>query len=353
MADRYKDIGNILGNFIHGFRQGIIITDKNGLVTWVNKSIQTTTGYSFDEFIGKTPGEVLQGKETNPLTVEEIRKGLRKGELVEVEILNYDKFGNKMWLDLQIFPVVNDENEITDFISIQHDISKLKEKNEKLESFNHIVSHNLINQVNNIHSLTRILSKYVTEGQKKYLTLLNISSNKLLETVSGLKSLLTIEKEGIDLQLELIPIKDFILKVTEGVLIGNSSVSITVDDESLGESDAILTNAAYLESIVHNLLTNAIKYRHPDRAIKIVVKVQKIVNQIVIRVIDNGLGIDMEKAGDHIFKIFQTFHDNQDSVGVGLYLSKKQAEELGGDLSVESQVGEGSVFSLTLPFQES
>ena len=70
---------------------------------------------------------------------------------------------------------------------------------------------------------------------------------------------------------------------------------------------------------------------------------------IRIMVKDNGQGIDMDKYGRDIFGLFKTFHNSEDSHGVGLYLVKKQVNEMGGDITIQSQAGHGTTFSITIP----
>jgi len=110
----------------------------------------------------------------------------------------------------------------------------------------------------------------------------------------------------------------------------------------------ILGLPAYLNSVVLNLLTNAIKYRKPNTSPKIKVTSEEKENFIGINFHDNGLGIDLDKHGNNLFKMYKTFHQSEDSRGVGLFITKTQVEAMGGKIEVESEPGEGSVFSICL-----
>ncbi|MDL5046486.1 ATP-binding protein [Oscillatoria amoena NRMC-F 0135] len=110
---------------------------------------------------------------------------------------------------------------------------------------------------------------------------------------------------------------------------------------------AIHYPAIYLESILLNLLTNAIKYRHPNR--QPVITFETYENRQhgkVLKVTDNGLGIDMERHGKKIFGLHKTFHRNADARGVGLFITKAQIEAMGGSITVSSVLGEGTVFTI-------
>ncbi|MDD5151974.1 MAG: ATP-binding protein [Flavobacterium sp.] len=105
-------------------------------------------------------------------------------------------------------------------------------------------------------------------------------------------------------------------------------------------------NSAYLESVLLNLTTNAIKYAHPDRlpVIEFDFCIKK--NKKVLAVKDNGLGIDLEKYEKLLFGLYNTFHNNDKASGIGLYITKNQIEDMKGKINVTSEVGEGTVFEV-------
>ena len=107
---------------------------------------------------------------------------------------------------------------------------------------------------------------------------------------------------------------------------------------------------AYLESVILNLATNAIKYSDPEKQ-NIVIEfyteqVEGFHEYHVLCVKDNGLGIDLVRYKDVMFGLYKTFHKHKDSTGIGLYITKNQIESMGGKIEVESQVGIGSTFKI-------
>jgi signal transduction histidine kinase len=102
----------------------------------------------------------------------------------------------------------------------------------------------------------------------------------------------------------------------------------------------------YLESILQNLLSNALKYRSPKRTPEITVRTGVENGSIVLRVSDNGLGIDMVKFGEELFGLHKTFHEHQDARGVGLFLVKTQIEAMGGTVEAESEIDKGTTFTI-------
>jgi PAS domain S-box-containing protein len=109
----------------------VIITDPNGHILWVNGGFTRISGYTLEEVKGKKPGHVLQGKDTDKNTVDRIRKKIQERVSFREEILNYHKNGTPYWLQLNITPVFNEKQELTNFIAFELDITNKKQ--EELE----------------------------------------------------------------------------------------------------------------------------------------------------------------------------------------------------------------------------
>jgi len=111
----------------------IVITNVKGEIEWVNKGFNKITGYTLNEVIGKTPGDVLQGPETDPETVKEIAIHLNNQEKIERDILNYTKDGRPYWNSIQIQPVFDSKGILVNFISVQRDISEKRKLDKELK----------------------------------------------------------------------------------------------------------------------------------------------------------------------------------------------------------------------------
>jgi signal transduction histidine kinase len=104
----------------------------------------------------------------------------------------------------------------------------------------------------------------------------------------------------------------------------------------------------YLENIFYNLISNSLKYTSKNTAPEILITTERKDDRICIRVKDNGLGIDLKRYKDRLFKLNQVFHEGYDSKGIGLYITKTQVESLGGTIEVTSVQNEGCEFIVTL-----
>ena len=110
----------------------IIISDKEGRITWVNEAFFRVTGYSFDEVVGKIPGELLQGPETNPVIKRYMHEKIKLLKAFECDVINYSKTGRKYWVRIQCQPQFNENGELTNFFALQTDITNEKEAEQNL-----------------------------------------------------------------------------------------------------------------------------------------------------------------------------------------------------------------------------
>jgi signal transduction histidine kinase len=127
--------------------------------------------------------------------------------------------------------------------------------------------------------------------------------------------------------------------------IKDTQANITFDFSSVNH---ITSLHPYLESIFYNLVSNAIKYRHPGRIPRIHIESRPVDSYVIITFADNGLGIDLEKHGENLFNLYKRFHFHTEGKGMGLYLVKTQLAALGGKIDVRSYINEGTVFSVYL-----
>jgi PAS domain S-box-containing protein len=218
-------------------------------------------------------------------------------------------------------------------------------QNSRLLNFAHIVSHNLRSHSGNIEMLLDIIDE---EKEKDFLeesfSHLRSSSNSLTQTIDHLKELVEIQTELIH-KRENLNLNKYLGK-TLNILGEEISKNKVVIQNSIPHEETITFNPAYLESVLLNFTSNAIKYSHPDRTPVISYSITSNQTQKILEIQDNGLGINLEKHGKKLFGMYKTFHKNQDSRGIGLFITKNQIEAMGGSVHVKSQVGLGTTFKI-------
>ncbi|MES2826952.1 MAG: PAS domain S-box protein [Bacteroidota bacterium] len=223
----------------------------------------------------------------------------------------------------------------------------ISDQNKRLINFAHIVSHNLRSHAGNFQMLLELLQMEQVESEKRHmLDLLRQNAANLSETIANLNEVVSFQlndkKQTKSINLS-IQIKKTLTAIQALAEKQQAKFSVLVDEDL-----NINYNPAYLESILLNFFTNAIKYRHPDRDPEISISSFIEDGKIILEVKDNGLGIDLQLHGKKLFGMYKTFHDHADARGIGLFITKNQVEALGGTISVDSEVNVGTTFRLAL-----
>ncbi|HEY1008168.1 MAG TPA: ATP-binding protein, partial [Sphingobacteriaceae bacterium] len=236
------------------------------------------------------------------------------------------------------------EEQTADLQRLSHD---LIQQNRELERFAYVASHDLRAPAGNIEALLRLYKEAKDKDERESLidTMQDVSENlstKLNDLVDGLRGKGEVNRMSETLPLQ--PIYDKVIK-NLSVDIRKADAEVTYD---FSEAPEITSPKSYIESIMQNLISNAIKYRDPSRRPEIRVRSHKQQGRTCIVVSDNGLGIDMEKHGADLFGLYKTFHNNRNSKGVGLYITRAQVLSLGGRIEVSSTPGKGSTFTVCL-----
>lgn len=179
--------------------------------------------------------------------------------------------------------------------------------------------------------------------QKEVLSKIKPVVNHLMEVFNELVESIQV-KQDTEIESDRIDLKDTLDKVLQGfeTQIKEYQADIQID---LKEAPIVCFPQKYMDSILTNLISNALKYKSPEKTPKIIIKTVKDVNDsVVLSISDNGLGIDLELHKDQIFKIRKTFHRHPDAKGFGLFMTKTQVEAMNGRIWAESKPDHGSTF---------
>ncbi len=282
-----------------------------------------------------------------------------EGKKFNIEIKMLTKNNRSFWVRAMGKPVFNDLKKIIGIRGVFQDIdaSKTKEislqktsnivasQNKRLFNFAHIVSHNLRSHTSNLTLISELIDTY-DSCEEKLSLIENVKdiANSLHETIEHLNEVVTIQT-STNKSKSLVVFDNILNQVIKsiGQIIAKENTTIHSNFSKLEAIDYI---PAYLESIFLNIITNAIKYKHPDRNPIITIKSKVLDNNKILEISDNGVGIDMDKYGDKIFGMYKTFHYNDDAVGIGLFITKNQVEALNGKISVSSEVNKGTTFKI-------
>lgn len=111
----------------------IVVTGRTGKITWTNPAFTDLCGYSAEEVYGKKPGSFLQGKETDPETVRELREAVRHGKVHHTEIINYHKKGHHYWVGISLTPLHTGEGKLDGFVAVERDVTAMRKRIASLE----------------------------------------------------------------------------------------------------------------------------------------------------------------------------------------------------------------------------
>ncbi|MBC5991552.1 ATP-binding protein [Pontibacter cellulosilyticus] len=224
---------------------------------------------------------------------------------------------------------------------------ELQIKNKKLEDFAQIIAHNLRSPMSNIKGLYELYKAEPThETSAEVMERMSKMIDNMSSTIDELNLVL---RSAIKQELvrENVQISELIEKEKQNLQTSILKTNAVIRTDL--QVSALHVPKVYFESILHNLLSNALKYSSDTRKAEIYVRSWAADEQVYLSVADNGLGIDLDKVKTKMFGLYNTFHRNKDSKGIGLYLTKTQVELIGGKIEVESEVNKGTTFTLCFP----
>ena len=351
----------------------VVVTDTEGHIKWVNHGFTIMTGYSLEEVQGEKPGRLLQGPETDPETALKISRAVKRRERVEVEILNYHKSGKPYWLHLEITPITNDQGEVVEYIALERDITEKRQAAQELikakrvaeeaniakSDFLAAMSHEIRTPMNGVIGMIDLLK--TTSLEEKQRDLVKTAQDSAVTLLSIIDSILDFSKiEAGRLELEQTPV--LLEEVLEGVadtllpIADKKGIELMISYDP--EVPAVKADPVRLRQILFNLGGNAIKFTNPDRVPvgRVELRVDytgaladKVNVDLIVK--DNGIGMSEKVQA----KLFHPFVQAESSTtrrfggtGLGLVISQRLTELMGGEIILESQEGQGSTFTVRL-----
>jgi PAS domain S-box-containing protein len=360
----YEEKIKLLNRSVEQNPIAIIITDKDGLIEYVNPAFTNITAYSFSEVFGDKPN-ILKSEYHSKEFYEKLWNTITSGKDWEGEFKNIKKNGDYYWEKAVISPIVNNNNEITHFVAVKEDITEKKkmfedliaakekaEESDKLKSaFLANMSHEIRTPMNGIIAFADLLNEphFGEKDQSKFIEIIQKSAKRLLSLINDLIDISKIEAGQMEVHFSEINVNNLLEFLFEFFKPEAEKKSIELKMISDKSPLIINTDNDKLNAILTNLIKNAIKFTdsgkiefgyslNGDKSIEFFIE-------------DTGIGIPKDKLKSVLNRFEQvdsSFSSGHEGSGLGLAISNSYVEMLGGELKITSEVGKGSKFSFIL-----
>jgi len=344
----------------------VVLTDALKRTVWVNDGFTRLTGYSLEEMLGKSPGLLLQGPDTDSGTVQQIRDHIHRGVDYHGDILNYAKDGRIYWIHFEIQAMRNAQGEITHFMSIGTDITKRREMDRYLRDarqnaeeataakneFLATISHELRTPLTSIRGfLQTILAdpQMPVPLRQEFLGVIHGQSIRISRLVDSLLTLSSLESGRTQFHDELLDLGQIAQNSLREISPMAADKSHRIEATLPLIAVPFLGDPIQLQSIFSNLLTNAVKFTPDGGIINLGLSVHN--HEVWITVEDNGPGIPPA----HRHKVFERFHRiyrqgiSQEGTGLGLPIVQAIVAHYGGRIQLKSHENQGCCFQIFLP----
>ncbi|MCM4155359.1 PAS domain S-box protein [Gramella sp. AN32] len=337
----------------------ILIINVQGEAIYFTPSLKRITGYDSLSLSGADIFSMIHPQEKESVLEKFMEANENPGTpITDVVMRMKTKFDNYIWVNATITNLLNEKSidgyvvnlrDVTGKMEAEINLNKsydfVMEQNKRLLNFAYIVSHNLRSHSSNFQS---ILELYEIDGNKDdktcYINMLHKVSENLNQSLHDLNEVVSINT-NLNIVAAPIKVRDYLIKSID-------VLSLQIDRKrgkiinDIPEEMVVNFNPAYMESILLNFITNALRYSHQERDPVIKISAEKISDKWIMEIRDNGIGIDLDKYGEKVFGLYQTFTSNAESRGVGLFISKNQIEAMGGEIKIESCINKGTIFKI-------
>lgn len=347
----------------------VIMSDRVGRIQWVNETFCRTTGYSLAEAIGKLPSELLNGPLTDMEVSQGIAAAIQQGKPHRAEILNYTKASRTIWIETTIVPVLDDEGQVEMVISIERDITQAKQHAQELarakaeaeagarakSSFLATMSHELRTPMNGVIGMADLLcDANLPHEYHGYAETIRNSAEALLGILNDILDLSKLDAGRVKpspVDFDPHACIQAALKLLAPQAEGHN---LTLDLQDDGLPNCINMDDTRLRQILLNIVGNALKFTETG-GVTVRAKADERKSILLIDVEDTGIGIPQHRL-ETIFDSFAQADTNTTrrfgGTGLGLTISRRLADAMGGTIRVQSTLGKGSCFSIALPFTQ-
>ena len=329
--------------------------DMNGVPFYFNQAWRDFTGLSNDQMMQREWQEALHPDDL-PLLTEKWQHSIETGEDYELEYRVKDREGNYRWHLVRGLPVKDEAGKVRMWITSSTDIQRLKEEDTRKKDFLRMVSHELKTPMTSIKGYVQVLQTLASREKnlppslplKTSLDRIDSQVDRLTRLISEILDMSRIEHGRLELHKESFDLNTLVDETVQDILHSNPRQKIEVTHRL---PCSVKADKERIGQVLINFITNAIKYSSGNREVKVEVAEGR-EGQAEVSVKDEGIGIpemDLEKIFERFYRTRRHTVDTYSGFGIGLYLSKEIINRHGGEIRVESELGEGSEFTFSIP----
>ena len=338
-----------LETLINNMHDPIIGLDSEGIILFVNDEALKIIGHRQEEVIGQSATTLaLKNDLMRSLIINELESP--KAHPMKIFADGKESYFEKETVNITITPTGEDKSIDIGNVIILRNITIFKELDFAKTNFIATVSHELKTPISSIKLSLQLLEKSETgtinDEQKQLIESIKEDSQRLLKITGELLDISQLETGNIHLNIEKSNPYDIVNYAIEAVKVQAEQKQIELIIDTEKELPEVKADSEKTGWVLINFLTNAITYSSSQS--KIIVKLKKVNNQVIFQVIDYGKGIDKRYQSKVFDKYFQIPGSNKSGTGLGLAISKEFIEAQNGTISVESELGLGSTFSIGL-----
>lgn len=331
---------------------GIIITDRDGITTYINKGFTEITGCLSEDIIGKNP-RILKSQIQHPEFYEKMWNTILAGKVWSGELINRRKNGSLYPEEQAISPVLNSSGRITHFIGIKQDISERKHIEQMRDDLMKALVHDLRNPLNSILLSLEMFSILPESGAENITTeqMLQVSKDNVRRMMGMVNAILDVgrlESGQMPLNREMVNLIALVEKtrILQEPLAERNNIQVL--NTIPHDLPPVFVDLGLISRTFQNLIDNAIKFTPTGGKIEINARYHEDKQHFLISIKDSGHGIDSSLL-PRVFDKYAVGDSPRRGTGLGLAFCRLAVEAHGGKIWVESNPSEGTTFLFTLP----
>ncbi len=355
---RLRQENRQLNSILHFSGDGIVTVDAGLRITSFNPAMEAMTGWRQHEAVGRFYSDVLrpQSPQGKPLGVDPLAQAVASGKaVVDREMILLTRDGERVYVSVTAAAVQSTHGQPISGVLNVRDITKSREADELRTTFVSVVSHELQTPIAIIkgyaETLARADAHWDAATLRERLVAIQEEADRLNHLVGNILYASRIQVGGLNMERAELDVAEVARSVVRRMLA--RSPDLTIQTHLPRHLPLVLADRERIEEVLMNLLDNAIKYS--SKGTRIVVQGKANGDEVIISVADRGKGIPLRER-ERIFERFQRVESastrRTQGAGLGLYICRAIVEAHGGRIWVESELGQGSTFSFSLPREE-